>query len=95
MLEPSILSKMSGQLKPQADFGLTYVYDQRFWAGLTYRTGGALIANIGVTKDKFFFGYSFDYTMQAIQQATYGSHEFVIAIKFGESLRKFRWLDRY
>ncbi len=95
VLEPSLLLKMSGQLRPQADIGLTYVYDRKFWLGGTYRTGGAMIANVGVKKDQFFFGYSFDFTLQKIQRSTYGSHEFVIALKFGDTLRRFRWLDRY
>ncbi|HUW93233.1 MAG TPA: type IX secretion system membrane protein PorP/SprF [Bacteroidales bacterium] len=95
VLEPSLLFKMSGLLMPQADIGLTYVYDRKFWMGCTYRTGGAMIANVGVKKDQFFFGYSFDFTLQKIQRSTYGSHEFVIALKFGDTLRRFRWLDRY
>lgn len=95
ILEPSLLLKMSGQLRPQADIGLNYVYDRKFWLGGTYRTGGAMIANVGVKKDQFFFGYSFDFTLQKIQRSTYGSHEFVVALKFGDTLRRFRWLDRY
>jgi type IX secretion system PorP/SprF family membrane protein len=95
ILEPSLLLKMSGQMRPQADLGLTYVYDRKFWLGGTYRTGGAMIANVGVKKDQFFFGYSFDFTLQKIQRSTYGSHEFVVALKFGDTLRRFRWLDRY
>lgn len=94
-IEPSVLFKMSGQLRPQFDLGLTYVYNQKVWAGVTYRTQSAVIVNIGVAKDKFFFGYSLDYTTQMIERATYGSHEFVIAVRFGESTRRYRWLDRY
>jgi len=95
ILEPSLLLKMSGQMRPQADIGLTYVYDRKFWLGGTFRTGGAMIANVGVKKDQLFFGYSFDFTLQKIQRSTYGSHEFVVALKFGDTLRRFRWLDRY
>lgn len=95
ILEPSVLVKMTGQLRPQVDLGLTYVYDKRFWAGLTFRSGSAVIANVGVKKEKLFFGYSVDFTLQKIQRASYGSHEFVVALKFGDSSRKYRWLDRY
>jgi|WetSurMetagenome_2_1015567.scaffolds.fasta_scaffold14834_2 type IX secretion system PorP/SprF family membrane protein len=94
-IEPSALFKMSEQMRPQADIGLTYIYNRRIWAGITYRTQSAVVVNIGVVKDKFFIGYSYDYTTQVIQRATYGSHEFVLAIKFGESTRRYRWLDRY
>jgi type IX secretion system PorP/SprF family membrane protein len=94
-LQPSFLFRMSEQLKPIADIGLTYIYSQAFWAGLAYRTSGALIANVGVKYDKLWFGYAFDFTLQEIQQVTYGTHELTIALRFGDSSRKYRWLDRY
>jgi type IX secretion system PorP/SprF family membrane protein len=95
IIQPSFLFKMSEQLKPQADIGCTYIYDQGFWAGLTYRTSGALIANIGVKYQNIFFGYAFDYTLQEIQRLTYGTHELTVALKFGDNSRRYRWLDRY
>lgn len=95
MIEPSVLVKMSDLMNPQLDVGLTYIYDNKFWGGLKYRTGSSLVANVGITKEKYFFGYSFDYTFQEIQKSTYGSHELVVAIRFGSGSRKYRWLDRY
>jgi type IX secretion system PorP/SprF family membrane protein len=94
-LEPSVLVAMSGQMKPQADIGMTYIYKQSFWAGMTYRTSGALIANVGVKYQNLFFGYAFDFTLQEIQRVTYGTHEITIALKFGDNARRYRWLDRY
>ena len=94
-LQPSFLFRMSEQLKPQADIGMTYIYNQAFWAGLTYRTSGAIITNIGVKYQKIFIGYSIDFTLQEIQKITYGTHEITIAMKFGDSSRRYRWLDRY
>jgi type IX secretion system PorP/SprF family membrane protein len=94
-LEPSFLFVMSEQLKPQADIGLTYIYRQAFWAGLAYRTSGAIIANVGVKYQNLFFGYAFDFTLQEIQRITYGTHEITMAVKFGDINRKYRWLDRY
>jgi type IX secretion system PorP/SprF family membrane protein len=94
-IQPSVLVKMSEQLKPQMDIGLTYIYNKAFWSGLTYRTSGALIANIGVKYENLFFGYAFDFTLQEIQRITYGTHELTIAVKFGDSARRYRWLDRY
>jgi hypothetical protein len=95
IIQPSFLLKMSEQIKPQADIGATYIYNQGFWAGLAYRTSGALIANIGVKYQNMFFGYAYDYTLQEIQTITYGTHEITIALKFGDSSRRYRWLDRY
>ena len=94
-LEPSFLFVMSEQLKPQADIGLTYIYGNAFWAGLAYRTSGALIVNVGVNYQNIFLGYAFDFTLQEIQRLTYGTHEITLALKFGDSARRYRWLDRY
>jgi type IX secretion system PorP/SprF family membrane protein len=101
-LEPSVLAKISEELLPQVDFGMTYIYDQSIWSGLTYRTGGGIIANIRfkyvpkhTTKTALFFGYAVDFTLNQIQRVTYGTHELTFAVKFGDSSRKYRWLDRY
>jgi type IX secretion system PorP/SprF family membrane protein len=94
-LEPSILFMMSEQFKPMADIGFTYIYNQGFWAGLSYRTSGALITNIGVKYQNLFLGYAFDFTLQEIQRITWGTHEITLALKFGDSARRYRWLDRY
>lgn len=101
-LEPSVLVKISEELRPQADIGMTYIYDQSLWTGLTYRTGGGLIANIRLkyvpkhtVKTAMFFGYAVDFTLNEIQRVTYGTHELTLAVKFGDSSRKYRWLDRY
>jgi len=95
IIQPSFLLKMSEQLKPQVDLGATYIYNQGFWAGLAYRTSGAIIANVGVKYMNMYFGYAFDFTMQEIQRITYGTHEITVALKFGDNSRRYRWLDRY
>jgi type IX secretion system PorP/SprF family membrane protein len=94
-LQPSALFMMSEQVKPMADIGLTYIYDGRLWAGLAYRTSKAVIVNFGITYTNMYIGYAFDFTLQEIQRVTYGTHELTIAIRFGDSARKYRWLDRY
>jgi type IX secretion system PorP/SprF family membrane protein len=94
-LEPSLLLRMSEQLKPLADVGLTWSYGQKFWAGLSYRTSKAIIADFGISYTNIFVGYSFDFTLQEIQRVTYGTHELTVAVRFGDSARKYRWLDRY
>lgn len=93
--QPSFLLMMSDQFKPQADIGVTYIYNQDFWAGLAFRTSGALIANVGVKYNNMFIGYAFDFTLQEIQRITYGTHEITLAMKFGDNSRRYRWLDRY
>ncbi len=95
IFQPSFLVKMSEQLKPQADIGMTYIFNEAFWSGLAYRTSGAIIANVGVKFQNIYFGYAFDYTLQEIQTVTYGTHEITVALKFGDNSRRYRWLDRY
>lgn len=94
-LQPSVLIMMSEQMKPMADIGLTYIYNRKIWAGLSYRTSKAIVANFGVTYTNMYIGYAFDFTLQEIQRVTYGTHELTVAIRFGDSDRKYRWLDRY
>jgi type IX secretion system PorP/SprF family membrane protein len=101
-LKPSLLLKMSEQIRPQADIGFNYCYDQTIWAGIAYRTGGAIITNIGVkiitsriNKVSMYIGYACDVTLNQIQRATFGTHEITMAFKIGDSAKKFRWLDRY
>jgi type IX secretion system PorP/SprF family membrane protein len=95
VIQPSFMIQMSEQFRPQADIGATYIYNQDFWGGLSYRTSGALIATLGVKYEKLFIGYAFDFTLQEIQRITYGTHEISLAMKFGDTRRRFRWLDRY
>jgi type IX secretion system PorP/SprF family membrane protein len=94
-LQPSMLLMMSEQLKPTADIGFTYIYARKFWAGISYRTAKAVIANFGITYNNLFIGYAFDFTLQEIQRVTWGTHELTVALRFGDSARKYRWLDRY
>jgi len=94
-IRPSALMRMSEQLKPQADIGLNFGYKQSFWCGLSYRTSGAIIANVGVKYLNLFIGYALDISLNEIQRITYGTHEINLAWKFGDSARRYRWLDRY
>ena len=95
IIQPSFLFMTSEQMLPQADIGVTYIFNDAFWTGLSYRTSKALIATVGINHKNMFFGYAFDFTLQEIQQVTYGTHELSFAMKFGDSARKYRWLDRY
>jgi len=101
-LQPSMLLKVSEQVRPQVDVGLTYNYNNDFWGGLAYRTGSALVGHIGmrhftsrVKLTSMYFGYSFDWTLNKIQRATYGTHELTVAIKFGDVDKRFNWVDRF
>lgn len=94
-LEPSILIKTTEELLYQIDINTKVQYKTDYWIGLSYRTAGAVVLLAGVRLDKFYFGYAFDYTLSSIMKHSIGSHEFMMAVKFGDSARRYRWLDRY
>ena len=95
IIQPSFLFMTSEQMMPQADIGVTYIFHDDFWIGSAYRTSKAVIATVGTNYNNFFISYSFDFTLSEIQRVTYGTHELSFAMKFGDSSRKYKWLDRY
>ena len=94
-IEPSFLLKTTERLNFQVDINCKVYYKEDYWAGLAFRTNGAIIAMLGVRVNKYYFGYAFDYIFSSIRKHCYGSHEVVIVIKFGSSARRYRWLERY
>jgi type IX secretion system PorP/SprF family membrane protein len=101
-LEPSFLLKISEQIRPQATFGFTYNYDEAIWLTAGYRTPGWLTASFRMKYENshaelmtMYFGYGYDHSLTKIQGATYGTHELIIAVRFGDGKKRFRWLDRF
>jgi type IX secretion system PorP/SprF family membrane protein len=94
-LEPSAFIKSSDMFFTaiQADITTRVYYKDDYWVGLSYRTSNALIAMFGIRYERFYFGYAFDFATTAIRSQTLGSHELTLAVKFGESARRYRWLN--
>mgnify|MGYP001577053297 CR=1 FL=1 len=63
-------------------------YKQTVWLGLSYRTQDAVAINLGIRKDRFIFGYSYDYSLTDIQKYSVGSHELLFIVKFNRSKPK-------
>ena len=64
----------------QADIGMTLQYDKRFWGGLGYRIGDAVIVTMGTELwNGVRFGYSYDVSISALSKYNAGSHEFFLA----------------
>jgi type IX secretion system PorP/SprF family membrane protein len=94
--EPSILFKSSDMLFKSFQMDLTAraYYKKDYWAGLSWRTNDAIMLLIGVKYDKFTFAYAFDFALTDIRKQSFGSHELTLAVKFGESARRYRWINR-
>jgi type IX secretion system PorP/SprF family membrane protein len=94
-LEPSFLLKIPTSSKAQFELNTKVYYKENYWAGLAYRTGKTMIFFFGLNFDKYYFGYAFDYNFNKLMNQTFGTHEFMAAVKFGESARRYRWLNTY
>jgi type IX secretion system PorP/SprF family membrane protein len=94
-IEPSTIISFNERLKFQADITLKAIYDRKYSFGLSARTTSDFIVLLGLRYKNYYFGYSFDYGFKGISRYSYGSHEITIAAKFGDTARRYRYLDRY
>ena len=96
-LEPSAYIKASDMFFKSLQLDLTarFYYREDYWAGLSYRTNDAIIVMLGLKYDRFYFAYAIDFTLTDIRRQSFGSHELTLAIKFGESARRYRWINAY
>lgn len=97
ILEPSAFIKASDMLLKSVQMDLTarVYYKEDYWIGVSYRTQDAIIMLLGLKYDRFYFAYAFDYALTDIRKQSFGSHELSLAVKFGESARRYRWINAY
>jgi type IX secretion system PorP/SprF family membrane protein len=97
VLEPSVLFKSSDMVfnSAQMDLNARIYYKEDYWAGLSYRTNDAVVLMFGLKYDRFYFAYAFDMALTDIRKHSFGSHELTLAVKFGESARRYKWINAY
>jgi type IX secretion system PorP/SprF family membrane protein len=97
ILEPSAFLKASDMFFNSAQMDLTarVYYKEDYWAGVSWRTNDAIIGMFGLKYDRFYFAYAFDFTLTDIRKESFGTHELSLAVKFGESARRYRWINAY
>jgi len=97
MIEPSAFIKSSDMFFKSLQLDLTtrVYYKNDYWAGVSWRTSDAIIVMLGLKYDRFYFAYAFDFTLTDIRRQSLGTHEFSLAVKFGSSARRYRWLNAY
>jgi type IX secretion system PorP/SprF family membrane protein len=83
-LKPSGLLKMTPGAPIEMDITAIFDFDQRFNAGLMYRTGDAIGVLCGLNlSEQFMIGYSFDYsTTNKTFKYNEGSHEVMLRYDF-------------
>ncbi len=97
IFEPSAFIKASDMLLTSIQMDLTAraYYKEDYWAGVSWRTNDAIIMMMGLKYDRFYFAYAFDFTLTDIRKQSFGTHELSFAVKFGESARRYRWINAY
>lgn len=78
ILQPSLLVKSILQTT-QVDVTLRATYDNRFFGGLSYRHGDAIVLMAGAEIKSIRLGYSYDIGTSALARASNGSHEIVMS----------------
>lgn len=83
-LEPSVLLKLTEAIPWQYDISLRAIFNQKFWIGGTYRSGAATSGMVGVElTPNIGLAYAYDMTFNDLKEASSGSHEVTLGLKFG------------
>lgn len=90
MATPSALLKFVPGAPAEVDLNTNVTFYDKFWTGLTYRTGDAIAAQAGIIfynggrlKDHIFrLGYAFDLTTSALNPYNSGTHEVMLSYSF-------------
>ena len=79
-ISPNVMYRQQGDFK-QLNLGM-YVQKGVLVGGLWYRGKDAFIVLLGLEKDQFRMGYSYDVTVSKLTNATAGSHEVSVGYHF-------------
>ena len=94
-VEPVFLLQTALDSSYQFDVGSKFYYGDQYWGGVSYRSVGAMVFMLGVRLDKLHFGYAYDYSLNSMSIQNFGSHELMLSLRFGDTERRYRWLERY
>jgi type IX secretion system PorP/SprF family membrane protein len=72
----------------QADVSVRMVYDKKFWGGLSWRYGDAVILMLGGKFKMIEAGYAYDFPISQIIKTSTGSHELFIKYSMEMNFKK-------
>jgi len=85
---PSIFIQSDTRLT-KIDLNTTLLYNKKFWAGVTYRVGSALVGMVGINiLNGVRVGYSYDFETSALSNFSKGSHEIMVGYSFTVGMDK-------
>jgi type IX secretion system PorP/SprF family membrane protein len=89
LLEKVPVNTLKAMLKnTQVDVSLRLVYNKKFWGGLSWRKGDAMMVMLGAKFKMIEAGYMYDYPISPISKASTGSHEVFIRYSMDINLNK-------
>jgi type IX secretion system PorP/SprF family membrane protein len=94
-VEPVVLVQTTFHASYQFDLGSKFYYGDQYWGGISYRSVGAVVIMAGFRFERFHMGYAYDHSLNSMSHQNHGSHELMINLRFGDSERRYRWLERY
>ena len=80
-LKPSVLAKYD-ESETQVDINAMFVYNNKFWGGVSYRLDDAIVGMVGFNINDLRFGYSYDFTTSEIKNFSSGTHEVTLGYCF-------------
>lgn len=94
-LSPSALIK-TDLSSVQIDINTIVTYNNRFYAGVSYRPQDAVVILLGVKMEQISIGYSYDVTTSAMGSMgrSYGSHEIMLQYCFELDLDRIQQIQR-
>jgi type IX secretion system PorP/SprF family membrane protein len=72
----------------QVDISMRVVYDKKFWGGLSWRYGDAVVLMLGGKFKMIEVGYAYDFPISRIIKASTGSHELFLRYSMDLNLKK-------
>ncbi len=74
-IQPTLVFRMIEALPMQFDINTRFIYNQQYWAGVSYRHNDAVVAMIGLNFYRCRLGYGYDFTLSDMRNFSSGSHE--------------------
>ena len=84
-IEPAVLIKKTTPVPLQVDLNAKVTYLKKVWLGVSFRTSDAVALLVGyIHKNKYYFGYSYDISINEIRKYNSGSHEIMLGVRFND-----------
>ncbi|MFO7370429.1 MAG: type IX secretion system membrane protein PorP/SprF [Bacteroidales bacterium] len=86
--QPSVFV-MSDASSTKIDVNATLMYNKKFWGGVSYRVGSAVVGMVGLNIfNGVRIGYAYDFATSAITKFSSGSHELMVGYSFTVGVEK-------